>query len=42
MYGRFSTQGDVWSFGVVMWEVFSFAIEPYYGNTNDQVMNEVR
>ena len=42
IYGRFSTEGDVWSFGVVMWEVFSFAMQPYYGKMNDQVMNEVR
>lgn len=42
IYGRFSSEGDVWSFGVVMWEVFSFAIQPYYGKMNDQVMNEVR
>ena len=42
IYGRFSTEGDVWAFGVVMWEVFSFAMQPYYGKMNDQVMNEVR
>ena len=42
IYGRFSSEGDVWSFGVVLWEVFSFAMQPYYGKMNDQVMNEVR
>ena len=42
IYGQFSMESDVWSFGVVMWEVFSFAMQPYYGKMNDQVMNEVR
>ena len=42
IYGKFSIEGDVWSFGVVMWEVFSFALQPYYGITNEQVIEVVR
>ena len=42
VYGKFTTQSDVWSFGVVMWEVWSFAMQPYYGVTNEEVTQLVR
>lgn len=42
VYGTFTTETDVWSFGVVMWEVFSFAMQPYYGKSNEEVCDLVR
>ncbi len=42
IYGKFSTDSDVWSFGVVMWEVFSFAMQPYYGTSNEEVTEAIR
>ena len=42
IYGKFSTAGDVWSFGVTMWEIYSFAMQPYYGISNEEVTKLIR
>ena len=42
VYGKFSSAGDVWSFGIVMWEVFTFAMQPYYGTSNEEVAESIR
>ena len=42
MYGMFSSKSDVWSFGVVVWEVFSFAMQPYWGLSNGDVTDMIR
>ncbi|XP_012234031.2 high affinity nerve growth factor receptor-like isoform X1 [Linepithema humile] len=38
IYGRFTLETDIWSFGVVLWEVFSYGKQPYYGHTNEEVV----
>ena len=42
IYGKFTVESDVWSFGVVMWEVFTYAMQPYYGLSNEEVVERVR
>ncbi|KAK2119478.1 Tyrosine-protein kinase transmembrane receptor ror2 [Saguinus oedipus] len=28
-YGKFSINSDIWSYGMVLWEVFSYGLQPY-------------
>uniref|UniRef100_F6PL93 Receptor tyrosine kinase like orphan receptor 1 n=1 Tax=Ornithorhynchus anatinus TaxID=9258 RepID=F6PL93_ORNAN len=42
VYGKFSSDSDIWSFGVVLWEIFSFGLQPYYGFSNQEVVEMVR
>jgi insulin-like growth factor 1 receptor len=37
MDGKFDHASDVWSFGIVLWEVATLGIQPYPGMSNDQV-----
>ncbi|XP_034171540.2 insulin-like receptor-like isoform X1 [Osmia lignaria lignaria] len=39
--GVFSSYSDVWSYGVVLWEMVTFASQPYQGLSNDQVLRYV-
>ncbi|GAB6024093.1 hypothetical protein CHUAL_008807 [Chamberlinius hualienensis] len=42
MYGKFTLETDVWSFGVVLWEIFAFGKQPYYGHSNEEVVKLIR
>jgi len=42
MYGKFTTESDIWAFGVVLWEIFSYGLQPYYGYSNQEVIEMIR
>lgn len=39
--GVFTSNSDVWSYGVVLWEMATLASQPYQGLSNDQVLRYV-
>uniref|UniRef100_A0A5S6QCV7 Tyrosine-protein kinase receptor n=1 Tax=Trichuris muris TaxID=70415 RepID=A0A5S6QCV7_TRIMR len=38
---KFTSKSDIWSFGVVLWEIATLASQPYAGLSNEEVMRYV-
>ena len=42
LYNRFTPASDVWSYGILLWEVFSYGSEPYSDMSLEEVVRYVR
>ena len=41
VHGHFSTKSDVWSFGILLWEIITHGMTPYPAMTNSQVREQL-
>lgn len=42
LYNKYTLESDVWAYGVCLWEIFSFALQPYYGMTHEEVVKFIK
>lgn len=42
LYGKFTVKSDVWSYGVLMWEVYTYAHQPFSGISNYEVIDRIK
>lgn len=42
LYSKFTIESDIWAYGIVLWEIFAFALQPYYGLTHEEVVKFIK
>lgn len=42
LHNKYTVESDVWAFGVLLWEIFSLALQPYYGLSHEEVVKGLK
>lgn len=42
LQNKYTIESDVWAFGVLLWEIFSYALQPYYGMSHEDVVKYLK
>lgn len=42
LYNKYTIESDIWAYAVCLWEIFSFALQPYYGMTHEEVVKYIK
>lgn len=42
LFNKYTIESDIWAYGVCLWEIFSFALQPYYGMTHEEVVKFIK
>ncbi|XP_063698723.1 tyrosine-protein kinase transmembrane receptor Ror2 [Culicoides brevitarsis] len=42
LYNKYTVESDIWAYGVCLWEIFSFAMRPYFGMSHEEVVKFIK